>query len=90
MSVHQGQATITNKHGLHARPVTQFVQLANEYESKIEVSNGKLVVDGKSLMSMLRLGAEPGTLLHIKARGRDAAGAVEKLTELIQSKFGEE
>ena len=81
---------VTNKHGLHARPVTQFVQLANQYESKIEVSNGELLVDGKSVMSMLRLGAGPGTVLRILARGRDAAQAVKKLNELVASKFGEE
>lgn len=86
----QGQALVANKHGLHARPVTQFVQLANQFQSKVEVSNGELVVDGKSLMSMLRLAAGAGTLLQIKAKGRDAGQAVEKLIELIDSRFGEE
>ena len=87
--MHQGEVRVANKHGLHARPVTEFVQMANQYESKIEVSNGDLVVDGKSVMSMLRLAAERGTVLQIRAKGRDAAQAVEKLTELIASKFGE-
>ena len=90
MSVVQGQALVANKHGLHARPVTQFVQLANQFQAKVEVSNGELVVDGKSLMSMLRLAAGAGTLLQIKAQGRDAGQTVEKLIELIDSKFGEE
>ena len=81
---------MANKHGLHARPVTQFVQLANHFEAKIEISNGDLSVDGKSVMSMLRLGAGRGTLLTIRANGRDAAQAVKKLVELVSSRFGED
>lgn len=80
---------VTNKHGLHARPVTQFVMLANQYQSKIEVSCGNLAVDGKSVMSMLRLGAGKGTMLKIIADGQDAEAALKKLSELVQAQFGE-
>ncbi len=90
LAKHEREIEVTNKHGLHARPVTQFVQLANQYESRIVVSNGELRVDGKSVMSMLRLAAGPGTRLRIKADGRDASQAVRTLTELVASKFGEE
>jgi phosphocarrier protein len=84
------QVMIANKHGLHARPVTQFVQLANKFAAKVQVSNGDLSVDGKSVMSMLRLAAARGTMLQIKADGQDAADAVAKLVGLVESKFGEE
>ena len=82
--------TIVNEHGLHARPVTKFVQLANQYDSKIEVSNGELAVDGKSVMSMMCLAATRGTSLRIRAEGPDAAEAVRALAGLVASKFGEE
>ena len=81
---------VTNTHGLHARPVTQFVQLANQYEASIEVSNGELGVDGKSVMSMLRLAAGAGTVLRIRAEGTDAAEALKTLTDLVAQKFGED
>ena len=90
MSKQEGEVMIANKHGLHARPVTQFVQLANQFDVKIEVGNGELTVDGKSVMSMLRLGAGRGTILKIRASGHDAAIAVRKLMELVESRFGEE
>ncbi len=90
MSIHETEITLTNKHGLHARPATQFVQLANKYEAKIEVLKNDLVVDGKSVTSMLTLGAEKGALLRIRAEGADADEAVNKLVELIEGKFGEE
>lgn len=77
--------TVGNEQGLHARPVTQFAQLANQYECKIQVTKGDLTVDGKSVMSMLRLGAARGTVLNIVGEGADAAEAVTKLSELIAS-----
>ena len=82
--------TIENKYGLHARPVTEFVQLANKFDSKLEVVKDGVAVDAKSVASMLTLGAEHGTRLWIRANGSDAAEALEKLSGLITSKFGEE
>ena len=90
MSIQETEITLTNIHGLHARPATQFVQLANKYEAKIEVIKNDLVVDGKSVTSMLTLGAEKGMSLRIRADGQDADKAVSKLVELIEAKFGEE
>ena len=84
------EVTIINKYGLHARPAMQFVETANQYRSKIEVSNGKLAVDAKSIMSMMRLAATKGTVLKIVADGEDAAEAVEVLVGLVKSGFDEE
>ncbi|MDY7010305.1 MAG: HPr family phosphocarrier protein [Planctomycetota bacterium] len=90
MSIHEIEITLINKHGLHARPATQFVQLANKYEAKVEVFKNDLVVDGKSVTSMLTLGAEKGATLRIRTEGQDADKAIDKLVELIKGKFGEE
>ena len=68
----------------------QFVETANRYNSKIEVSNGMLAVDAKSIMSMMRLAATKGTVLRIVADGEDAATAVEVLVKLVESGFDEE
>lgn len=80
--------TIINKYGLHARPAMQFVKLANRYTSKIEVSNGVLVVDAKSIMSVMRLAATKGTVLRIVADGPDADAAADALVELVDDGFG--
>ncbi|RPI61682.1 MAG: HPr family phosphocarrier protein, partial [Planctomycetaceae bacterium] len=61
------EVKIVNKYGLHARPAMQFVELANRYGSKIEVSNGTLTVDAKSIMSVMRLAATKGTTLRLTA-----------------------
>ena len=67
----------------------QFVELANKYGSKIEVSNGVLTVDAKSIMSVMRLAATQGTVLTIVTDGGDAAQASEALAALVNSGFGE-
>jgi phosphotransferase system HPr (HPr) family protein len=90
LSKHEIEITLTGKHGLHARPATVFVQRANGYESKIEVAKGGLVVDGKSVTSMLTLAAEQGTRLRLIADGRDADQAVKELANLLNSGVGED
>lgn len=67
----------------------QFVELANKYSSKIDVSNGSLTVDAKSIMSVMRLAATQGTTLKIVADGHDAPQAVDAIAQLIQAGFGE-
>ncbi|MBS3734564.1 MAG: HPr family phosphocarrier protein [Phycisphaerae bacterium] len=90
MGTVERETKITNKFGLHARPAMQFVEIANQYASTIEVSNGTLTVDAKSIMSVMRLGAVHGTTLRITADGNDAEAAVEALATLIRSGFGED
>jgi phosphocarrier protein len=83
------EVKIVNKYGLHARPAMQLVELANRFNSKIEASNGSLVVDAKSIMSVMRLAATQGTILRIVADGSDAAEAVDAIAKLVQEGFGE-
>ncbi len=83
------EVNIVNKYGLHARPAVQFVELANQFNCKIEVSNGTLAVDAKSIMSMMRLAATKGSTLTITADGSDAEEAVEALASLVDEGFGE-
>ena len=82
--------TVVNPQGLHARPVDQFVKLAVQFKSKIEVVKAGERVDGKSILSVLTLAAEQGTQLSIEATGHDAEEALEALTGLIESGFAEE
>jgi len=80
---------VVNEYGLHARPAMQLVELANGFQSKIEVSNGSLSVDAKSIMSVMRLAATKDTTLTVVCDGEDANEAVEAIAALIQAGFGE-
>ena len=83
------EVVITNPQGLHARPAHAFVTLASRYQSVIEVVKSDEVVDGKSILSILTLGASHGTKSQIKANGVDAKEAVEALSELVEQGFDE-
>lgn len=89
MGTIERKVKILNKYGLHARPAMQFVEMANRFSSKIEVSNGVLAVDAKSIMSVMRLAATCGTVLNIVANGEDARDALDAITKLVDDGFGE-
>ena len=82
--------TVTNPLGLHARAAARFVHLATRFSSQIRVARDAKVMDGKSIMGILLLAAARGSTLTISADGDDEASAVEALTQLVESGFGEE
>ena len=53
------------------------------------VSRGDESVDGKSILSILTLGATQGVQLIIRAEGADADVAVQQLSQLVESGFDE-
>lgn len=81
---------VENKTGLHARPASMFVQEANKFKSKIKITAKGKTVDAKSILMIMSLGLTQGTELTISADGEDAQAALDALTGLIKSKFGEE
>lgn len=83
------QVSIVNEMGLHARPATMFVELANRFRSDVAIQKGNDPVDGKSILQLLSLSAELGTALVLEARGPDAQAAVSELARLIASGFNE-
>ena len=84
------EVPLSNKYGLHARPASRLVGIANRYRSAITLANGPRAVNAKSIMEVLTLAASSGASLTIKAVGEDAEQAVAEITELIAGRFGEE
>jgi PTS hybrid protein len=78
-------ATLINPSGLHARPAAEFVKLASTFDATISV-NG---VDAKSLLRIMSLGLGIGKVVTVEASGPQAQEAVDALTELLGSGFGE-
>ena len=84
------EVEIKNADGLHMRPAMQFVDIANQFDCDITVSNSETNVDGKSIMQMSMLAATCGSKLKIKAEGADAQQAIDALQKLVEEKmFGE-
>jgi len=81
--------TVVNPQGFHARPAHQFVKLASTFPCNVEIVKGNEVINGKSILDLLTLGAGNGTTLTLRATGDQAAAAVEALARLIEGGFGE-
>jgi phosphotransferase system HPr (HPr) family protein len=80
---------IRNKTGLHARPAATFVKTAQRFKSSITITKDSKQANAKSIVSLLSIGASQGSVITITAEGEDEQQALEALTELIRSGFGE-
>lgn len=80
---------IVNTLGLHARAAAALVQIAQKYDSHIEIEKEDFTVNGKSIMGILMLAAAKGTYITIRAEGHDAEESVEAIGELIRNGFNE-
>lgn len=78
------RVVVRKVHGLHARPATIFVQLANKFNSSIKVENGGEAVDGKSIMAILSLGVNTGVRVKLIIEGNDAREAMDDLKKFLE------
>ncbi len=79
---------VGSKSGLHARPAAVFVQNAKGFQSQITLSKDDKTVNGKSILSVLSLGAGQGDQVVLKANGDDAESAIGKLVSLLEGDLG--
>ena len=83
------QLLIKNKVGLHARPASLFVQKAKKFKCSLRLSFESREADAKSILSVLVLGANEGALVTLRAEGEDEVLAMEEMSTLVESNFGE-
>lgn len=83
--------TILNPTGFHARPARNFVDRANEgyADTAVTLTKGAKVINGKSVLSMLTLGAKCGDTIALEALGGNEEGALRELGDLLESIFQE-
>ena len=81
------EVRVLNSQGLHMRPVTELATTAGKFTCTIQIVNGKQIVDGKSPMDLMLLGATKGTALKLVAEGDDAEAAIAALVQLFKDRF---
>lgn len=83
--------TVTNLHGLHARPAARLVQAAATYDAEVWVTNldaNAGPASARSLNSLAALGVRRGQRIRIFATGKEAPAALQTLGMLVASGFG--
>jgi phosphocarrier protein HPr len=83
------QLLIRNKVGLHARPASLFVQKAKKFKCSLRLSYDGREADAKSILSVLVMGINEGALVTLRADGVDETLAMQEMSELVESNFGE-
>ncbi|MBE7501412.1 MAG: HPr family phosphocarrier protein [Verrucomicrobiales bacterium] len=84
------EMTVVNKLGIHARPASMFVRLANRFDCDVFVEKDGETVNGKSIMGLMMLAAGPGSRIRVRAEGAQAAAALDEIESLVDSKFNED
>lgn len=77
---------VTSEQGIHARPATELVMVANQFESEVMIESNDRSADMKSIMGLMSLGLYRGQKFSIVATGDDGAEAVDKLEVLLKEK----
>ncbi len=90
----QRRVRISNELGLHARAAAKLVKLAVRFRCDVRLSRSGGAIeseaDGKSILSIMLLAASRGTEILLSADGEDEDRALEAITALIESGFGED
>ena len=81
--------TLVNPLGLHARAAAKLVDTTKTFASKIELEFSGQIVDAKSIMRVLMLGAAVDSQLTLHIEGEDESQAMQTVSELIADGFGE-
>jgi len=86
--------TLVNPLGMHARAASKLVDLSKTFASDISLQKDGKTVDGKSIMSLLMLGAAVGSELTLTVDGgehggEDEAAAFNAVCEMINAGFHE-
>ena len=77
--------TLNNPTGLHARPAKTLVNLVKQFSAEITVSHQGKTVNGKSLISLLTLGAECGAQILIEVEGVDEEATFNAIKTCIET-----
>lgn len=81
---------VTNKSGLHAKPLRDFIDLVKTFNCKVQVENNEkqIRVKATSLLSVLTLRVVQNTEVTIYCDGEDEEKALSGILEFISKLEG--
>ena len=83
------EVTVRNRAGLHTRPAASLVKLAAKYKSDFIISKDGFEINGKSIIGVMTLAGEQGSVLRLRFTGEDEEAAAMAILELFDRAFDE-
>ena len=85
------EVEIRNMMGIHLRPASNPVQICNRYpDCDVTLTKDDQSVNGRSIMGVIMLAAEQGSVLKIEVKGKKCEELLAEMIALVENKFGEE
>ncbi len=82
--------TIKNRAGLHTRPAAAIVKTAARFQSDFLIVKDQFEINGKSIIGVMTLAAEQGSVLELRFNGPDEEKAAAAVVDLFERGFDEE
>lgn len=76
--------TITDAAGIHARPAAILVNLANKFDSEVNIVHQQKRVNLKSILGVMSLGITYGTEFKVNIDGTDEEDAIKEIERVMQ------
>jgi phosphocarrier protein HPr len=80
---------IVNRLGMHLRAAAAFVKMAEGFACSVHVVKDGQRANGKSILSLLSLGAPQGDHIKVETKGEGAEEALAALAGFVAGRFGE-
>ena len=80
---------VRNKMGLHLRPISELVKLANRYKCKINIIYKGKKVNAKSVLDIMSAGIKANVEIEIECDGEEEKIAIEEITKAFANKLNE-
>jgi phosphocarrier protein len=86
----EASVTIRNRAGLHTRPAATLVKTAARFQAEFLIIKGSLEINGKSIIGVMTLAAEQGSMLLLRFDGPDEQQAAAAIVDLFERGFDEQ
>ncbi len=83
------EVTVKNRAGLHTRPAATLVKTAARFNAEFFIEKDGMEINGKSIIGVMTLAAEQGSVLQLRFEGPDEEAACAAVVELFERGFDE-
>ena len=79
--------TVMLENGLHMVPASEIAKAVRDFTGRVVIRRDQIIADARSVLDLLQLKAECGTMLEVEADGEGAAQVVDDIARLFALNF---